>query len=183
MTTLETLHDLAPAADAGNATRTVGAPMRRALATARDRTAVVCGEQTLTYAELGDRVARLGGLLAGLGLRPGDRVAYGISNGYGSDAELYAALTDFEATYAAYGEFQDRMEHYWCLRWLLQEQITGTTGSVIRDTLVRFDRLPLVVRMPDLPALPPETGVRIAIGRIDLLADTFECRYAGEVDS
>jgi len=100
-----------------------------------------------------------------------------------NDAELYAALTDFEATYAAYGEFQDRMEHYWCLRWLLQEQITGTTGSVIRDTLVRFDRLPLVVRMPDLPSLPPETGVRIAIGRIDLLADTFECRYAGEVDS
>ena len=74
MTTLETLHDLAPAADAGNATRTVGAPMRRALATSRDRTAVVCGEQTLTYAELGDRLARLGGLLAGLGLGPGDRV-------------------------------------------------------------------------------------------------------------
>ncbi|GAA4794374.1 long-chain fatty acid--CoA ligase [Actinomycetospora chlora] len=74
MTTLDTLHDLAPAADAGNATRTVGAPLRRALATGRDRTAVVCGEHTETYAELADRVARLGSVLTGLGLRPGDRV-------------------------------------------------------------------------------------------------------------
>ena len=70
-----------------------------------------------------------------------------------NDAELYAALTDFEATYASYAEFQDRMEHYWCLRWLLQERVGETTGTVIRDTLVRFDRLPLVVRLPDLPAL------------------------------
>ncbi len=72
------------------------------------------------------------------------------------------------------------MEHYWCLRWLVQEHIAETMGSVIRDTLVRFDRLPLVVRLPDLPALAPETRVRIAIGRIDLVAATLECRYAGE---
>ena len=97
-----------------------------------------------------------------------------------NDAELYAALTDFEATYASYAEFQDRMEHYWCLRWLVQEKIEETTGTVIRDTLVRFDRLPLVVRLPDLPALPADTRVRIGIGRIDLLAATLECRYAGE---
>ena len=97
-----------------------------------------------------------------------------------NDAELYAALTDFEATYSNYAEFQDRMEHYWCLRWLLQEGIAETTGTVIRDTLVRFDRLPLVVRLADLPALAAETRVRIAIGRIDLVAATLECRFAGE---
>ncbi len=97
-----------------------------------------------------------------------------------NDAELFAALTDFEATYSGYAEFQDRMEHYWCLRWLLQEELTETTGTVIRDTLVRFDRVPLVMRLPDLPALAPETGIRIAIVRIDLIAATLECRYAGE---
>jgi exoribonuclease-2 len=96
-----------------------------------------------------------------------------------NDAELYAALTDFEATYSHYAEFQDRMEHYWCLRWLLQEGIAETTGTVIRDTLVRFDRLPLVVRLADLPALAPDASVRIAIGRIDLVAATLECRFAG----
>jgi exoribonuclease-2 len=71
------------------------------------------------------------------------------------------------------------MEHYWCLRWLLQEGVAETTATVIRETLVRFDRLPLVVRLPDLPALAPDSRVRIAIGRIDLVAATLECRFAG----
>jgi exoribonuclease-2 len=96
-----------------------------------------------------------------------------------NDAELYAALVDFEATYSNYAEFQDRMEHYWCLRWLLQENVTETTATVIREQLVRFDLLPLIVRLPDLPAQAPDAPVRIAIGRIDLLAATLECRYAG----
>jgi len=100
-----------------------------------------------------------------------------------SDAELFAVLSDFEATYAQYAEFQDRMEHYWCLRWLIQEGIGETTGTVIRDNLVRFDRLPVYLRLRDLPALPPETRVRVTIGRIDLLAATMECRYGGIVQA
>jgi exoribonuclease-2 len=96
-----------------------------------------------------------------------------------NDAELHAALADFEATYSSYAEFQDRMEHYWCLRWLLQEGVTETTASVIREGLARLDRVPLVVRLPDLPALAQDTPVRVAIGRIDVLAATVECRYAG----
>jgi len=50
---------------------------------------------------------------------------------------------------------------------------------VIRETLVRFERLPLVMRLPDMPASSPDTRVRVAIGRIDLLDCTLECRYAG----
>jgi exoribonuclease-2 len=100
-----------------------------------------------------------------------------------NDAELFAVLTDFEATYAQYAEFQDRMEHYWCLRWLLQEGIAETTAVVIRDNLVRFERLPVYLRLPDMPSLSSETRVRVAISRIDLLAATMECRYGGIVES
>ena len=96
-----------------------------------------------------------------------------------NDAELHASLADFEATYSQYAEFQDRMEHYWCLRWLLQEGVTETTATVLRENLVRFDRLPLVLRLPDLPSLAPQTSVRVGIGRIGLLTSTLECRYAG----
>jgi exoribonuclease-2 len=96
-----------------------------------------------------------------------------------SDAELFAAAADFEVTYAQYADFQNRMEHYWCLRWLLQEGVTQTHASVMRENLVRFDSLPLVTRVADLPALASDTRVRLSVGRIDLLAVTLETRYAG----
>ena len=98
-----------------------------------------------------------------------------------NDAELFAALTDFEATYAQYAQFQQRMEDYWCLRWLLQENVRELAADVIRDNLVRFEALPLVTRVPDLPSLPAETAVRIAVDRIDLVTATFECRYLGPI--
>ena len=106
----------------------------------------------------------------------GDAPPYGEN-----DAELFAALADFEVTYSQYAEFQDRMEQYWCLRWLAQENVTETTATVIRDNLVRFDRMPWVQRLADLPPQPAETAIRVAIGRIDLLHATLECRYAGTV--
>ncbi len=70
-----TTASLAPAGDARNATRTIAAPLRRALAVAPDATAVVCPHATLTHRELGARVRRLIAACAALGLRRGDRVA------------------------------------------------------------------------------------------------------------
>jgi exoribonuclease-2 len=99
------------------------------------------------------------------------------------DAELFAAAADFEVTYAQYAEFQNRMEHYWCLRWLIQEKVSETTATVIRENLVRFDALPLVLRVADLPSLASETRVRLLIGRIDLLEATLEARYGGLASS
>ena len=94
------------------------------------------------------------------------------------DAELFAVLGAFEATYAQYAEFQSRMEHYWCLRWLEQERVREATASVLRDNLVRFDALPLYVRVADLPAAAAPR-VRLAIGAVDLLAATVEVHYMG----
>jgi exoribonuclease-2 len=96
-----------------------------------------------------------------------------------SDAELFAVLGAFEVTYAQYAEFQSRMEHYWCLRWLEQERLREATATVVRDNLVRFDALPLYVRVADLPAAAAPR-VRLAIGAVDLLAATVEVHYAGE---
>ncbi|HEX7273530.1 MAG TPA: RNB domain-containing ribonuclease [Casimicrobiaceae bacterium] len=96
-----------------------------------------------------------------------------------NDAELFACAADFEATYAQYAEFQSRMEHYWCLRWLLQERVGEASASVLRENLVRFDGLPLVARVADLPALATGSRVRLRIGRIDLLAATLEAHYTG----
>jgi exoribonuclease II len=95
------------------------------------------------------------------------------------DAELFAIMADFELTYSQYAELQSQMEHYWCLRWLQQENIAESEATVVRDNLVRFDGIPLYVRAPDLPALTPGTRVRVGVGQIDLLAATVEVRFIG----
>jgi exoribonuclease-2 len=84
------------------------------------------------------------------------------------DAELMAALREFELAYDSYAEFQRMMERYWCLRWIEQEQAAELTATVIRDNLVRFDRLPLVLRVPSLRDAQPGAQVRVALSRLDL---------------
>ena len=94
-----------------------------------------------------------------------------------NSAELLAALRDFELTYAAYAEFQRGMERYWCLRWLLQEQPAQVTAAVLRESLVRLEHIPLVLRVHSLPAL--ERGVRVGleIEKIELLEAEARARY------
>jgi len=99
------------------------------------------------------------------------------------DEALLAAMRDFELTYDAYAEFQRGMERYWCLRWLQQENRPTVTASVIRENLLRFSELPLVARVPSLPALAPGTTVRLGVDGIDLLELTFHCEYQGEARS
>lgn len=94
-----------------------------------------------------------------------------------NDAVLFSALADFEATYAAYAELQNQLEHYWCLRWLLQENVQQLTATIIRENLLRFDRLPIVMRIADLPFQAPSTSVLLAVEAVDLLANTLRCRF------
>ncbi|MBA3902409.1 MAG: ribonuclease II [Rhodocyclaceae bacterium] len=90
---------------------------------------------------------------------------------------LLSAMRDFEITYAAYAEFQRNMERYWCLRWLVQENVAVTPARVVRESLVRLERAPLFLRCPSLPACDPRTRVSVAVSGIDLLDLEAQCRY------
>ena len=87
--------------------------------------------------------------------------------------QLFSVVREFELAYDAYNEFQRRLERYWMLRWLLQENISEVTASVIREDLVRFDSLPMVTRAPSVAGVAPGSKVRLAISNIDLLDITF----------
>lgn len=97
---------------------------------------------------------------------------------YAANSEaLFAALRDYELAAEAYGNIQRSMERYWCLRYLLQENITSAPAAVIKENLARFDRLPLVARIPGMPELPPGTLVDVEIGAVDLLELEVRCVF------
>ncbi|MFA5370523.1 MAG: RNB domain-containing ribonuclease [Sideroxydans sp.] len=93
-----------------------------------------------------------------------------------NDTALFAILRDFDAAYTAYSEFQRNMERYWCLRWLLQEDIKQCEVLVLRENLVKLVNIPLIGRIPSLPETPPNTLVTVEIGTIDLLELNFDAR-------
>ena len=73
-----------------------------------------------------------------------------------SDAELFAALRDFDAAYTAYADFQRQMEAYWSLVYLQQQGTSELTATILKEDLVRIEGLPLVTRATSIPfdALP-----------------------------
>ncbi len=98
-------------------------------------------------------------------------------------AELMAAMRDFELTYAAYAEFQRGMERYWCLRWLLQQGVDAVQAAVIKESLVRLDTIPLVLKVPSLPALDRGVQVRLHVESINLLEAEGRARYLETLSS
>ena len=90
---------------------------------------------------------------------------------------MLAAMRDFELTYAAYAEFQRGMERYWCLRVLVQDEIQTSTATVVKESLVVLDDLPLFIRLPSLPPLDRGVRVRVDIENIDLLNADIHARY------
>ena len=98
-------------------------------------------------------------------------------------AELFAAMRDFDLTYAGYADFQRRMERYWCLRWLQQSGTEQVEGTLMRNAPnVRVDGLPLVVQVPSAPELPPGSRMRLTLGAPDLLELTIHSRFDALLD-
>jgi exoribonuclease-2 len=98
------------------------------------------------------------------------------------DEVLLAIMREFESAYDAYGEFQRSMERYWCLRWLIQENVTTVEASVLRENLCRFDELPLVARVASLPTLRTNARVVLEVSEIDLFELTFHCEFKQQIE-
>lgn len=94
------------------------------------------------------------------------------------DADVFAIISAFDARHAAYGDFQNRMERYWCLRWVAQHGPEPRLPAVIlRDDLVRLVQAPLFLRLPELPAQGLAPGRQILVDLIDL--DELELQASG----
>ncbi len=92
--------------------------------------------------------------------------------------KLYATVRDFELAYEAYNNIQRHMERYWCLRWLIQEDITECGATVARENTVKLDGAPLFTRVPSLPQeFPGGTRIAVEVAAIDLLDMDFSCKF------
>jgi exoribonuclease-2 len=99
-----------------------------------------------------------------------------------NDAALFAILRDFDAAYTLYNDFQRQMERYWCLRWLLQEEVKQVEVTVLRENLVKLVDIPLTNRIPSLPELQPNTRAVLEIGEVDLIDVSFEARFVSVIE-
>jgi exoribonuclease-2 len=106
-----------------------------------------------------------------------------------NDADLYGIVSSFDAAYTLYAEFQERLERYWCLRWLRQEGVSRIGATVLKPDLLRIDDMPLLTRVVGLPMLERGQRVELDVLGIDEVDLTVELRLhrllheaAGRID-
>ena len=92
------------------------------------------------------------------------------------DATLFSIVSAFDAAYAAYNDFQQTMERYWCLRWLAQQQVKQTDAVVLKEDLLRLNEVPLVIRLPGMPPVARGAQVKLDIVRWDEVDLSLEAR-------
>ena len=93
------------------------------------------------------------------------------------DAALMGIAADFEACYAAYGEYQDRLEKYWCLRWIAQDETSKRVFvRHLKEGMSRVEPIPLHLPVPELATHPRMTRAEVSITDVDLLQLTAGVR-------
>ena len=100
----------------------------------------------------------------------------------GSEA-LTTAIHDFDLAYNAYNEFQQRMERYWCLRFLIQQNLQEVDATVWRDNLVRLDGMPYITKVHSLPELTAGERVRLKVERVDPLLMELNCKFLVKLET
>lgn len=96
------------------------------------------------------------------------------------DADLMAIAADFDGTYAAYAEYQNQMERYWCLQYL--KQIGLPWKGVVRhlkDGQARIEEIPLRLTVPELAEKGRGARAEVEVKDIDFLSLEASVRYMG----
>jgi exoribonuclease-2 len=84
---------------------------------------------------------------------------------------------DFENVYQHYAEHQDRIEKYWCLRWLAQRGLPHVMQARhLKEGMSRLETIPLHLPIPELANQARMTRAKIELMDIDLLQLTAAAR-------
>ncbi|GBG15171.1 exoribonuclease II [Novimethylophilus kurashikiensis] len=95
---------------------------------------------------------------------------------------LTTAMRDFDFAYNIYNDFQQRMERYWCLQYLIQENVQEVNATVWRENLVRLDGIPYMTKVHSLPELAAGERVRLKVEKVDPLMMDLYCKFQGKIE-
>jgi exoribonuclease II len=99
------------------------------------------------------------------------------------DADLFAVVQGFDDTYTAYADHQRRMEYFWCLRWITQENRKQVVATVVKGDLVRLEDVPLLLHVPGLGVHARGTRVLLDVMSIDELTVEASVRLVRVLDA
>ena len=75
------------------------------------------------------------------------------------------------------------MERYWCLQYLIQENLSEISAVVWRDNLVKIDGMFFITKVPSLPELKVGTKVLLEIKYIDTLLMELSCKFKSVIEA
>jgi exoribonuclease-2 len=86
------------------------------------------------------------------------------------DAVLMGIAADFESSYQAYAEYQDRLEKYWCVRWIAQDEASKDVYvRHLKEGMSRVEPIPLHLPIPEMASHPRMTRAHVKVSDVDLL--------------
>ncbi len=103
-----------------------------------------------------------------------------------NSAEIFSIMPAFEARHSAYQDFQQRMERYWCMRWVEQQQERRFLAVGVRDDMVRLVDAPLYFRASGAPLVAPGRRLLVQLLECDTIDLAVSARFvelvAGDAD-
>ena len=91
------------------------------------------------------------------------------------DPLLLYVIENFDAKYAKYLDFQNKMEKYWSLKYLIQEQINEVNAIFLNKTTVQLEGVPIELDLNNITSAKPRGAqIKLKIYNINLANLSFE---------
>ena len=92
-----------------------------------------------------------------------------------SSPELCEVIDNFDTKYAKYIDFQNKMERYWSLKYLIQEEISEIEGTFLYKSSVALSGVPIQIDVTNFSTPKPKgTKLRLKIFNINLSTISFD---------
>lgn len=86
-----------------------------------------------------------------------------------NEANLFAFMKRFESIYSSYRDFQDKLEDYYCMKWLRQEGKEEVVAILVKEGIARLEDVPISGEVNGIPfGMLPKTRIRCRISEMDM---------------